>query len=117
MKTTRQKRGTWAELRALKHMQAGGLRLLTQNYRCKTGEIDIIGWDDNVLVFAEVRYRSSSHFGSAADTVGFKKQRKTILTAQRFLQQNPQLNAPCRFDVLALDDNNSINWIRDAYTL
>jgi putative endonuclease len=117
MTTIRQKRGTWAELRALQHMQAGGLLLLIQNYRCKTGEIDIIGWEDNILVFAEVRYRTSSQFGAAADTVGFRKQRKTVRAAQRFLQQNPHLNAPCRFDVLALDNNNSINWIRDAYTL
>ncbi len=117
MKTPRQLRGQWAEAKALEHMQKLGFRLVWRNYRCRVGEIDIVGWDREILVFVEVRFRAKTTFGLAADTVNRTKQRRCIRAAQHFLQSHPNLNAPCRFDVLALDEGKSLNWIRDAYRL
>jgi len=58
--------GRAAEDHALATLQNAGLRLLQRNFRCRFGEIDLIMRDGNVLVFVEVRHRSSARFGSAA---------------------------------------------------
>lgn len=113
--TVKQKRGHWAEEKAANYLRNFGLEILTRNFRCKLGEIDIIAKDGEQLVFAEVRYRAPSHFGSAAESVTSRKQQRTIRAAQRFLQQTQQWNRVCRFDVVAMDGCNSINWLKDAY--
>lgn len=114
-RTLKQKRGSWAEQSAASYLERLGLRIVAQNFRCKLGEIDIIAVDGNQLVFTEVRYRTPSQFGIAAETVTYRKQQRTIKAALRYLQQNPHWQTTCRFDVVAMDGINSINWIKDAY--
>ena len=100
----------------------GGLRLLERNFSGKTGEIDIIAQDQNLLVFIEVRARNNRYFESAAGSVNARKQQRIIRTAQLFLQRRPQwANMPCRFDVIAFEPPQSgahprIRWIRGAFT-
>jgi putative endonuclease len=108
--------GDQAESAALKYLQAQGLDLLSKNYACRRGEIDLIMQDENCIVFVEVRMRNNTDYGSGADTVTTTKMRKLALTAEHFLQQN-QIpgNLDCRFDVISLDDN--IDWIQHAFTL
>ena len=55
--------GAAAENIAAAWLQRRGLRLLTRNFRCKAGEIDLVLEDGDQLVFAEVRYRSGKAFG------------------------------------------------------
>ena len=59
--------GRRAEDLALRHLECAGLRLLTRNYRCRGGEIDLVMLDAaaRVLVLVEVRSRSRVDFGSA----------------------------------------------------
>lgn len=110
--------GQLAEDQACNYLVQQGLRLVTRNYRCRLGEIDLILWDKTNLVFAEVRFRKHAHFGHAADTVTYYKQRKIIKTALHYLQCYPCDN-PCRFDVVAVtprvDKTSGITWIRDAF--
>jgi putative endonuclease len=108
--------GQAAEEKALGYLQGKGLRLLNRNYRCKSGEIDLVMQQNNTLVFVEVRYRQSSHFGSAAESVTSSKQRKLLLTANHYLQKNG-LDRPCRFDVVAIGGKNQteIEWIQNAF--
>jgi hypothetical protein len=49
---------------AARFLEARGLRVLQRNYRCRSGEIDIVALDGRTLVFAEVRYRSSPSFNT-----------------------------------------------------
>jgi len=69
-----------------------------------------------VLVFIEVRYRKDNRFGSAAATVTYSKQRKLVKAAQFFLLQNPSL-AQCimRFDVIGINGEHQIQWIKGAF--
>lgn len=113
--------GARAEALAQAFLEAQGLHTLAKNYRCKTGEIDLIMRDGNCLVFVEVRLRTNRFFTSAAESVTRVKQQKMIRTAQRFLQQQKLMDTyACRFDIIAFDTKGSsapAAWIRDAFGL
>lgn len=111
------KKGSDAELLALRYLEQRGLLCLERNYRCKLGEIDIIMKQQDTLIFVEVRYRKQSAFGSAAESVTTTKQRKLIRAAQHYLQTHRLFDSPCRFDVLAIGGESSeqIDWIPNAF--
>lgn len=114
-------KGLIAERRALRYLKAQGLKLITRNYACKFGEIDLIMLCGETLVFIEVRYRSSVSFGSVASTINWHKQDKIRKTAEMFRMTNPGHRFRlCRFDVIAIYDNdsdhqNSLEWIKSAF--
>jgi putative endonuclease len=107
--------GAEAEQQALDYLNRRGLKLVTRNYRCKAGEIDLIMRDRDALVFVEVRYRQSSDFGSALESVTPSKQRKLLAAANLYLQKT-DTDQPCRFDVVALNGSGHprMTWIKDA---
>lgn len=110
-------KGLDAEDKAARWCQRQGWKLLTQNYRVKGGEIDLICMDGTTLVFIEVRQRQSNRYGGAAASITKSKQRKLILAAQLYLQGNPAMaRKPARFDVLALGGGEDIDWIKSAFT-
>ncbi|MCU7811673.1 MAG: YraN family protein [Candidatus Thiodiazotropha sp. (ex Notomyrtea botanica)] len=108
--------GRTAESSALKYLESRGLRLVARNYRSSGGEIDLIMQQNDSLVFIEVRYRKSSRFGTAVESVTPSKQRKLLLTAGHYLQEKGS-QAPCRFDVVGISGKNQteIEWIQDAF--
>ncbi|NKC00955.1 MAG: YraN family protein [Pseudomonadales bacterium] len=92
-----------------------GLRLIEKNFHCRSGEIDIIMVEQRILVFVEVRYRSSKRFGGAAASVGHKKQQRLIKAADTYLLSKPEFTSwPARFDVVAIDHRN-ISWLKNAF--
>lgn len=111
--------GQRAEELALSTLQARGLTLLTRNYSCPQGELDLVLLDRGSLVVVEVRYRRDGSRGSAAETVGRDKQRKLTLAAQHFLMSHTDLRRkPLRFDVVAVTGEGealAVEWIRDAF--
>ena len=109
--------GQRAEAAAAAYLTGKGLRLLVSNYRCRTGEIDLILRDGEAVVFAEVRLRTHSAFGGAAESIDRRKQARIIAAARHFL--TGKIEPACRFDVLLLDsiDPPRIEWIRDAFSL
>lgn len=116
--------GRRAEDFALRHLERAGLQLLTRNYRCRGGEIDLVMLDaaPRVLVLVEVRSRSRADFGSAAATIGFGKQRRLALAARHLLMSRRELRRlRARFDVVAIDPpvepgaQPQLTWIRGAF--
>ena len=111
--------GRQAEKLALEHLRAQGLKDISRNFRCRMGEIDLVMWDGDCLVFAEVRFRNQNSYASAAGSVDHHKQRKIIRTAATFLGRYPRYsNYAVRFDVVGLDqagDQTSLRWIKDAF--
>jgi putative endonuclease len=110
-------KGKSGEQLAQRHLEQQGLRHLESNYRCRSGEIDLIMRDGDCLVFVEVRYRKDSRFGSACESVTYNKQRKLLASANHYLQRAGG-SSPCRFDVVGISGDNSrptIEWIRDAF--
>lgn len=112
--TERQARGAQAEERARAHLEHAGLKLLARNYRCPRGELDLVMADGDTLVFVEVRFRRSTAFGSAAESVDARKRARLIAAAEHYLLAHPA-DRPCRFDVVAADGNASVEWLRDAF--
>lgn len=110
-------KGGDAEDKAHDWCRQRGWTVLSRNYQVKVGEIDLICRDGETLVFIEVRQRSNERFGSASASVTPAKQKKLIRAAQWYLQSNPaQARSSARFDVLALDKNNAIHWIKGAFS-
>lgn len=112
-------RGGWAEDLARRFLQQQGLLAVEQNYRCRRGEIDLIMRDQTTIVFVEVRYRKRVDFGTGAESVDKRKQRKLIAAAQYFLGSHSRIaSAPCRFDVVAISgggDAPAVSWIPNAF--
>jgi len=122
-RTEQQHKGARGEQQALFFLQQNGLLLVTRNYRCSLGEIDLVMRDGNALVFVEVRLRGASSFGRSEDTVNRSKQQKVIRAAQHYLTSHSLSELiPCRFDVVAINPTGSrhrtadINWIQDAFS-
>jgi len=118
--TARKQAGNQAEQLAREHLTRHGLSFCESNFQCKTGEIDLIMKDGEMLVFVEVRYRAETSHGSPLDTVTPSKQRKLIRTASYFLQQHFGDRWPaCRFDVVGingeLDGQPQVQWIPSAF--
>lgn len=92
-----------------------GYVILDKNYRCRSGEIDLIARDGSYLVFIEVKYRSHTSAGDPAEAVDRKKQKKVVNTARYYLLTHGYLEeTPCRFDVAAVTDSG-VRIIKDAF--
>ena len=97
-------KGAVYEAVASKFLEGKGYRILEQNFRCRTGEIDIIAQDGIYLVFVEVKYRLKQKQGNAAMAVNYKKQQTISRVAAFYLLKNRLPDSvPCRFDVIAID--------------
>ncbi len=117
--TSRVAQGAAAEELALRYLEAQGLTLVMRNFRCRTGELDLIMRDGGSLVFVEVRSRRYIRYGTPAESVTRAKQQK-LLRAAMFYLQRQRLDLPCRFDVVAIlrpGGEPHIEWIRDAFQL
>lgn len=111
--------GMDAERNAETFLQKNGLKLITRNFRSRFGEIDLIMFDRNTLVFIEVRCRKSRDYGGAAASVTRRKQLRIIKTAQWFLAQNSRYHKhDCRFDIIAFEDDATQQkplWYKGAF--
>jgi putative endonuclease len=114
--------GQQAEQQALRFLKQQGLKLITHNYYCRQGEIDLIMTDQQTLVFIEVRYRKNAHYGSGAESVTNSKQKKVRRTAEHYLLHKTKSPAPaCRFDVVAIYPSDTaqsslqFDWIKNAF--
>jgi putative endonuclease len=113
-------KGRQFELMACNWLRHKGCKLVTRNYHCRFGEIDLIKRDGEHLVFVEVRYRDQPGWGSVLESVDHRKQQRIRLTAGNFLQRNSAMQSlACRFDVLGMyrDRSGSLlhEWVKDAF--
>ncbi|HEY7985499.1 MAG TPA: YraN family protein [Methylophilaceae bacterium] len=106
--------GAAAEQLVSEYLQRNGLQLIESNFLCRFGEIDLILHDGTTLVFVEVRLRTNPHFGGAVGSITSAKQGRIIRAAQIYLQQQSREMA-CRFDVVVLDGERNIEWIKNAF--
>ena len=109
--------GAWGEKVALNYLQQQGYRIIERNFRCKTGEIDIIASEGDVLAFVEVKTRSSSLFGEPEDAVDSEKERHLHRVAYFYLRKNrlrPE-DTRMRFDIVSIiteSDQRTIKTIK-----
>jgi putative endonuclease len=94
--------GRFGEDTAAAHLERAGLVLLERNWRCREGEIDIVAVDGGVLVFCEVKTRSTAAFGTPAEAVSPTKLLRLRRLAARWLCEHPGGWADLRFDVVSV---------------
>jgi putative endonuclease len=102
MSLWRRRSGQRGEQLAVEYLQGCGYQIAQQNYRCRAGEVDIIAWDDETLVFVEVKTKSQLTFGTPEAMVTRAKQRKIVHVAMVYVQQHRLQNVALRFDVVAI---------------
>lgn len=111
--------GSEAERFARTFLEQHGLTFIMQNYRCRTGEIDLIMQDKDELVFVEVKYRSKSQHGSAIEFFHASKKRKFESAVMHYMQEkglNPSV-IPHRIDLVGIEGKGSqqnINWLKSV---
>lgn len=87
---------------AAQYLKDSGYQILERNYRLRSGEIDVIAKEGRRIVFVEVKTRRSLKFGVPQAAVTLAKQKQISKIALSYLQANNLLDAPCRFDVVAI---------------
>ena len=120
MTLKRQQLGKSGEDLAVDELVAQGYAILARRYRTRGGEIDIVAEEGGTVVFVEVKARASSDFGSAVEAVTPRKQRQMMMMARDYLARARLGDRPCRFDVVAIDDVDSVPRItvyRNAFDL
>lgn len=114
----RKRTGSEGEEEARAFLEKKGFRILEQNWRCGSGEIDLIARDGAVLVFIEVKTKKREGFGEPEDWINRRKQNQIGRLALGYLQQKNIENVECRFDVVTLDKTGPVamvNHIEDAF--
>lgn len=104
MNDNRKSIGDIGENRAAIFLKNAGYVVLDQKFRTKSGEIDIICFKDNTLVFVEVKTLPNGNVDLLSHVLDKRKQKRIINTAKRFLIIHRQYsNSYIRFDVIVLD--------------
>lgn len=99
--------GRYGEDVAARHLTDAGLTILERNWRCRGGELDIIAVDAGVLVFCEVKTRSSTQFGLPAEAVIGAKAARIRRLAMAWLASRREAGGgefwpEMRFDVVSV---------------
>ena len=107
--------GNQYEDRVCEYLKSGGVRIMERNFRNRFGEIDIIGYDGEYLVFFEVKYRKDAAAGFAQEAVGQKKMH-TICKVSDYYRTIHGIGdfSPIRYDVVAVNENE-ISWVKNAF--
>ena len=106
--------GSVYEEKAAKYLESLGYQILERNYRCRTGEIDLIARDKGYLVFVEVKFRQDGRAGYGYEAVNWRKQQRIIRAARWYLMEKRMNEYHCRFDVVSFL-GEEVRLIQDAF--
>jgi putative endonuclease len=111
--------GKLGEKIAQKYLLGKKYRIVEKGYRLLRGEIDLVAYDGETLVFIEVKTRGPGALGSPEESVDFRKQKQLRKIAEGYLALNEIEEKECRFDVISLFfDNNgdyTLSHYKDAF--
>ena len=92
--------GKFGEIEAKRYLKNKGYRILDTNFKCRSGEIDIIAKDRDTIVFIEVKTRTKTEYGEAREAVDKKKLKHIYDTANYYLYINKIAESFTRIDVV-----------------
>jgi putative endonuclease len=104
--------GQLGEKLAQDFLKERGYQIVETNYRSPDGEIDIIVSKDDILVFVEVRAKTSRTFGTPEESVTPRKRKKLVLVAQDYIQTHGMQESPWRIDFVAVELDNTGKAVR-----
>lgn len=94
--------GRRGEALAARYAKGRGMRIVARGKRLRPGELDLVAVDGEIIVFIEVKTRTSTEAGHPADAVDANKQRRLTHLALAFLKGHGLLEYRARFDVVAI---------------
>ncbi len=94
--------GAYGERVAALWLGDAGMRVLDRNWRCASGELDIVARDGDTIVFCEVKTRRSQRFGAPSEAVGYDKRRRLRALAAMWFAEHPECRGTARFDVVSV---------------
>lgn len=109
--------GYKGEMLAVRYLQEQGFAIREQNWRCGHKEIDIVAQERDVLVFVEVKTRTTELYGDAVNAVTPAKMHRLILAADTYVKMK-RIDFNVRFDIITIvgaDENHRIEHIRNAF--
>ena len=107
--------GTKKEEAACKYLEQNGVRIIEHNFRCRQGEIDLVGMHQGILVFVEVKFRQTSECGKPEEAVDEHKQKRICRTAAYYVHTHPFfMQNSVRYDVVAME-KEEIRWYPAAF--
>jgi len=109
------RRGKGAEKRAARYLESKGHHLVERNYFCYRGEVDLITFDEDFLVFVEVKKRGKGSYLTPEESITRKKKERLIKCSKRWIMDN-DYSGSSRFDVVALS-GGEIRHYEDAIQL
>jgi len=95
--------GARGEELAAEKLKALGYDIVTRNFRCASGEIDVIAKHRETWVFAEVRTRRGKKFGTPEESITPRKRQHVLAAAQTYLQDNALHDVNWRIDFVAVE--------------
>lgn len=102
MADDRRKLGERGEEAAAAYLERCGMEIISRNWRCSAGEIDIVALDETTLVLCEVKTRRTARKGTPEDSVTPAKQRRYSRLAAAYIQEAGLESISLRFDVIAI---------------
>jgi putative endonuclease len=102
MSERRQRLGALGEDAAKRWYEARGYEIVDRNWRVREGEVDLVARRGSMIVFCEVKTRSSDRFGVPVESVTATKQRRLRTLAGRWLAVHPAQRGDVRFDVASV---------------
>ncbi|MGI8881785.1 MAG: YraN family protein [Jatrophihabitans sp.] len=94
--------GKYGERVAARYLADSGMEILDVNWRCRSGELDLVALDGEIIVFCEVKTRSSTAYGYPAEAVGLAKAARLRRLAAQWLDERVGGFAEVRFDVISV---------------
>lgn len=111
--------GKQGEAEAARFLKRRGYRIVDRNVRLLRGEIDLVAYDGDVLVFVEVKARRGTRYGGTPWAVGARKQQRLSRLAAQYLARRRLQDRPCRFDLVLIqgsaDGSATIELIQNAF--
>ena len=95
--------GASGESLACRHLEGRGFVILARNYRCRSGEVDVVARHGEATVFVEVKERHGASHGAGCDSVTFGKRRRIVRAARLYASSHGLEERPLRFDVVSID--------------
>jgi putative endonuclease len=95
--------GKFGQSLAVQFLIKRNYQILTQNYFCKQGEIDIVAKQDEQIIFTEVKTRLSRNYGLPEESVNAQKIEKLDLAAMHYLESQKVETDNYRFDLIAVE--------------
>lgn len=119
MTDSRKKLGERGEDAATAYLERVGMTIVERNWRCASGEVDIIALDGDQLVLCEVKTRRTASKGSPDEAVTPAKQRRYARLAAAYVQHAGLTDPALRFDVVSIlviaDDRALLRHHRGAF--